>query len=121
MQAAASDSGPLDLTRGHQQNQLRGVIEKFLGGPPDEGRSTAYRRASPSSYVAPKGPPLLLIYGVTDEQVDVRTADDFVAALGKAGPTDVTYIRLANVGHCPHSMLRVPYTKTIVNEFFARR
>jgi dipeptidyl aminopeptidase/acylaminoacyl peptidase len=65
-------------------------------------------------------PPLLLIYGESDEQVDVKTADTFVAALGETGQRDITYIRLANTGHCPHSLLRVPYAKTIVNEFFAR-
>jgi dipeptidyl aminopeptidase/acylaminoacyl peptidase len=70
--------------------------------------------------VADKLPPLLLIYGATDEQVDVRTADEFVAALSRAAGNDVSYFRLAGVGHCPHSMVRVPYLQKVVEDFFAR-
>ena len=41
VQAAASDSGPLDLSRQYQQNQLRGVIEQFMGaGPRERGRAS---------------------------------------------------------------------------------
>jgi acetyl esterase/lipase len=119
VQASASDSGPLDLTRQHQQNQLRGVIETFLGGPPQGKLVDAYRRASPAAHPSVKAP-LLLIYGADDEQVDVRTADEFVAALVKAGHQDVSYIRLAKVGHCPHSLVRVPWLKPVVNDFFLR-
>ncbi|MGD9722770.1 MAG: alpha/beta hydrolase fold domain-containing protein [Pirellulales bacterium] len=120
VQAAVSDSGPLDLVFGHEHNQLLTVIEKFLGGPPQGERLAQYRRASPSTYTAEKLPPLLLIYGVEDEQVDVRTADQFVAALGAAGQRDVSYLRLAAVGHCPHSLVRVPYVRGVVEDFFVR-
>ena len=120
VQAAVSDSGPLDLAFGHEHNQLIGVIEKLLGGPPTGERAADYRRASPASYVADNLPPLLLIYGAKDEQVDVRTADQFVAALGRAGGNDVSYHRLAEAGHCPHSLVRVPYLRTVVDEFFVR-
>ncbi len=120
VQAAVSDSGPLDLLYGHEQNQLRQVIEMFIGGPPSGDRLQAYRNASPVKHVAGKLPPLLLIYGGQDEQVDVRTADDFVAALSRAGDTDVSYIRLADAGHCPHSLVRVPYLRAVVEDFFVR-
>jgi acetyl esterase/lipase len=120
VQAAVSDSGPLDLVRQQEQNQLRTIIERFLGGPPTGERLALYREASPSMHIVAKLPPLLLIYGETDEQVDVRTADAFVDALGRAGCKDVSYVRLAGVGHCPHSLKRVPYLKPVVNEFFAR-
>ncbi len=120
VQAAVSDSGPLDLARQHRQNQLRTVVERFLGGPPEGSRVESYRRASPATFIARDVPPLLLIYGATDEQVDVKTADEFVAALAAAGAPDISYVRLAATGHCPHSLLRVPATKTIVNDFFVR-
>ncbi|MEX2115065.1 MAG: alpha/beta hydrolase [Pirellulales bacterium] len=120
VQAAASDSGPLDLEFGHSHNQLLVVIEKFLGGPPAAGRIEAYRRASPANHVAANLPPLLLLYGAKDEQVDIRTADDFVAKLGRAGHTDLSYFRLADVGHCPHSLVGVPYLRQVVIDFFAR-
>lgn len=120
IQAAASDSGPIDLEYGHAHNQLRVVIEKFLGGKLDAGRAELYRRASPANHVVKSLPPLLLIYGATDEQVDVRTADEFVASLSRAGNNDVTYFRLANVGHCPHSLVGVPYLRQAVIDFFVR-
>ncbi len=120
VQAAASDSGPLDLEFGHSHDQLRVVIEKFLGSPPDAGHLDEYRRASPANHVADKLPPLLLMYGAEDEQVDVRTADEFVAKLGRAGGNDVTYLRLAAIGHCPHSLVGVPYLRQAVFDFFAR-
>ena len=122
VQAAVSDSGPLDLVYGHQHNQLIVVIEKFLGGPPMGERLAEYRRASPTHHVEQnvKLPPLLLIYGAQDEQVDVRTADEFVATLGRSGQGDVTYFRLADAGHCPHSLVRVPYLKGAVEDFFVR-
>jgi len=120
VQAVASDSGPIDLARQHQQNQLRVVIEKFLGGPPQEARLTRYHEASPSQHISSHIPPLLLIYGVNDEQVDIHTADDFVAALARGGHKDVTYLRLGGVGHCPHSLRHIPSARSAVDEFFIR-
>ncbi len=120
VQAIASDSGPLDLARQHQQNQLRVVIDKFLNGPPAESLLATYRAASPTYHVVDKLPPLLLVYGVNDEQVDIRTADEFVTALAQAGNKDVTYLRLAGVGHCPHSLQRVAEARAAVDEFFVK-
>jgi hypothetical protein len=57
---------------------------------------------------------------VSDSQVPVETADQFVLALGKAGLKDVSYHRLAFVDHCPHSLVRIPALKHAVNEFFLR-
>jgi len=98
---------------------LRTVIRRFMGGSPDD-RPTLFEQASPSNYVSAKGPPLLLIYGEADRQVDVKTADRFVAALGEAGRKDVTYLRLAHVDHCPHSIQRIPYLTDAVAQFFLR-
>jgi dipeptidyl aminopeptidase/acylaminoacyl peptidase len=61
-----------------------------------------------------------LIYGVDDAQVPVETADRFVIALARAGLKDVSYVRLAHVDHCPHSLVRVPVLRPVVNEFFLR-
>ncbi len=44
VQAACSDSGPLDLVRQYQENRLRTVVEKFLGGAPTGERLAAYKR-----------------------------------------------------------------------------
>jgi acetyl esterase/lipase len=120
VQAVVSDSGPIDLATQHEHKQLIGVIEKFMGGPPDGARKADYKRASPVSYVSEKIPPLLLIYGEIDTQVDVTLTDQFVAALGRAGAKDVSYIRLAKVDHCPHSLVRIGYLQQVVDEFFLR-
>ncbi|HTM54666.1 MAG TPA: alpha/beta hydrolase [Pirellulales bacterium] len=117
VQAAASDSGPVNLLWQHERNQLRGVIETFLGGAPQEQR---YREASPSSYVGQEAPPLLLIYGEADGQVGIESVDAFMADLSRAGHKNITYLRLAGVDHCPHSLVRVPFVEPLVQDFFAR-
>ncbi len=120
VQAVASDSGPIDLLGQYQQNRLRHVVNQFMGGPPEGARIETYREASPLHHIAADLPPLLLIYGGADEQVPIESADQFVAALGRAGLKDVTYHRLAFVDHCPHSLIRIPIMQTAVNEFFMR-
>jgi acetyl esterase/lipase len=120
VQAAASDSGPLDMLAQHQQGTLAKVVEKFLGGPPEGERRNLYLRASPSQYVRQDACPMLLIYGGRDNQVPIATADDLVRALEQAGHADVTYLRLADADHCPHSLVRVGWLLPAVNEFFSR-
>lgn len=120
VQAVASDSGPLELATEHKNGTLKVVIERFMGGPPNGTRLAAYRQASPLDQWGTHVPPLLLIYGETDNQVDVRTADRFVDELSHAGHKEITYFRLANVGHCPHSLVRVPFLRPAVIDFFKR-
>jgi acetyl esterase/lipase len=120
VQCAVSDSGPIDLVHQFHHHQVHTVIEMFLGGPPEGERLASYKQASPGSYVAGDVPPLLLIYGVDDEQVGVETADRFVGELRTAGANDVSYLRLAREKHCPHSLLRVPWVAPAVDEFFVR-
>lgn len=120
VQCAVSDSGPIDLVAQYEQGTLRGVVDLFLAGPPEGDRLAIYRRASPSTHIHAKVPPLLLIYGVDDNQILIETADKFVQALDQAGLKDVSYHRLAKVGHCPHSLIRVPWVNEVVNEFCVR-
>jgi acetyl esterase/lipase len=120
VQAVASDSGPLELATEHKNGTLRVVIERFMGGAPEGPRLAEYRQASPLYQWGANVPPLLLIYGEADSQVDVRTADRFVDELSRAGHKDITYFRLANVGHCPHSLIGVPYLRPAVIDFFKR-
>lgn len=120
VQCAVSDSGPIDMIAQHEHAGLRVVVEKFLGGPPDGERLPLYRQASPATHIHPNVPPLLLIYGVADNQIPIESADRFVQALDAAGLKDVSYHRLAKVGHCPHSLIRVPWVDDVVQEFFAR-
>ncbi|HJT76615.1 MAG TPA: alpha/beta hydrolase, partial [Gemmataceae bacterium] len=120
VQAAASDSGPIDLLYQEQHGTIRGVVRQFLGGPAEGARTALYRQASPSRHIGKDTPPLLLLYGVADDQVPVETADQFVMDLGRAGLKDVSYYRLAYVYHCPHSLVRVPFLRGVVNDFFRR-
>jgi dipeptidyl aminopeptidase/acylaminoacyl peptidase len=120
VQAVVSDSGPIDLVHQFHHKQVHTAIEKLLGGPPEGARLGDYERASPARYVSPKLPPLMLIYGEADRQVGVETSDRFVEALQRAGLTELTYLRLGKVDHCPHSLIRVPWLVPAVNEFFLR-
>jgi acetyl esterase/lipase len=120
VQAAASDSGPIDLIHQYRDSQIREVVKRFLGGPPEGERLPLYRKASPLHQIKPTTPPLLLFYGVSDLQVPIVTADEFVLALGKAGAADVTYHRLAYVDHCPHSLVAIPELQKVVDQFFLR-
>jgi acetyl esterase/lipase len=120
VQAAVSDSGPVDMLAQDRQGRLRGVVRQFLGGPPEGERAAVYKKASPLHCITGDTPPLLLIYGGADDQVPVETADEFVLALGRAGLKDVTYHRLAYVYHCPHSLVRLPAMRAAVDEFLVR-
>jgi acetyl esterase/lipase len=120
VQAVASDSGPIDLIAEYKNGTIRTVVGRFLGGPPDQQRLAAYKKASPINHLAGPTPPLLLIYGEADNQVDARTADRLVAELSQHGHKEISYFRLAGVGHCPHSLVRVPYLRPVVIEFFQR-
>jgi acetyl esterase/lipase len=121
VQAVASDSGPIDLIEQHQSGILREVCARFMGGPPEGERVSAYKSASPINQISARVPPLLLIYGVDDSQVPVETADEFVLALGKQGLKDIRYHRLAKVDHCPFSIVCVAALRPSVDEFFLRR
>ena len=120
VEAVVSDSGPIDLVAEHKHGTIRTVIERFLGGAPDQKRLAAYQAASPINHLAGKTPPLLLIYGEADNQVDARTADRLVSELSQRGRREISYFRLAGVGHCPHSLIRIPYLRPVVIDFFQR-
>jgi acetyl esterase/lipase len=120
VQAVVSDSGPIDLLYQHEHNQIRTAIGQFLGGAPTGSRVADYKLASPLNHISPQTPPLLLIYGGADTQVGVETADRFVIALDQAKLTDVSYYRLATVGHCPYSLARIDWLVPTVDGFFLR-
>jgi len=120
VQAVVSDSGPLDLLHQYQHQQIDKAILSFMGGPPEGERIAEYRRASPVNYISPKCPPVLLIYGESDTQVGVETADRFVLALREAAVKDMSYCRLGGVDHCPYTTQRVPWVISATHEFLIR-
>jgi acetyl esterase/lipase len=120
VQCAVSDSGIVNLDYTIPNNAgLVGIIDKFLIGP-KESMHERMVKASPSSCITSNTPPLLLLYGNDDTQVTIGPVDDFVLALQKAGVQDMTYIRLAKVGHCPFSLVGVPWTRHVIEDFYAR-
>ena len=120
VQAAVSDSGPVDLDFRRPDNAgLVKVMSQFLSGPA-ETLAERIRQASPVSYISKATPPLLLIYGTADTQVSIAPVDGFVTALQKVGVTDLTYIRLGLVDHCPYSLRRIEALYPIVDNFFIR-
>lgn len=120
VQAAVSDSGPIDMIHQARDSAISEVVKRFMGGVPEGERLAAYKRASPNNYIKPNTPPLLLLYGVADDQIPIVTADQFVLDLGKAGAADVSYYRLAYVYHCPHSLVAIPEMQKVVDDFFVR-
>ena len=120
VQAVVSDSGPIDMIHQARDSAIGEVVKRFLGGPGEGERLAVYKKASPNNSIKPETPPLLLIYGVSDLQIPIVTADEFVLALGKAGAVDLTYYRLAYVDHCPHSLAAIPEMQKVVDEFFVR-
>lgn len=118
VQSVVSDSGPTTLEP-EALTGLRQEAMNFLAGP-EAMRAERIRRASPIEYVSARTPPLLLLYGVTDCLVPVGDVDAFVAATGKAGLHDVTYVRLAAAGHCPYRLQNAEFLRALVADFFHR-
>src|SRR5207342_3684008 len=79
VQAVVSDSGPVDLIYQIEQNRLKLVVTKFMGGLPEGERTALYKKASRMFQIGKNAAPMLLIYGGADEQVPVESADRFVS------------------------------------------
>src|ERR1700736_123571 len=68
---------PLDLAGGGYDPPrpdpagVRGILEAYLGGPPDAAHASAYRAASPQDGAHRGMPPVLLICGERDELVRI--------------------------------------------------
>jgi acetyl esterase/lipase len=80
---------PYDLVEGYRNLPspdpigVRSVLSGFIGGTPDD-HLTAYKQASPSSYVAHGLPPTLLIFGGRDHIVKPEFNREAAAALRAA-------------------------------------
>jgi hypothetical protein len=118
-QAVVSDAGPVDLDFFYRFIKDKRIVVRFLAGP-KETFSDRLKKASPITYVSSCVPPLMIVQGCADPYVSPEETDRFVAKLQKVGAPDVTYLRLGKVGHCPHSIVRVPYLQEAVVDFFAR-
>lgn len=75
----------------------RPVLTRLLGGTPEQAAS-AYRSASPITYVAQMTAPVLVLHGDHDRVIPVTQSDEFVVAL-TAARKDVQYVRIPGAGH----------------------
>jgi acetyl esterase/lipase len=119
VQAVVSDAGPVDLDSFYRFIKDKRIVVQFLSGP-KETFSDRLKKASPITYVSSCVPPLMILQGCADPYVSPEETDRFVAKLQKVGAPDLTYLRLGKVGHCPHSIVRVPYLQEAVVDFFTR-
>lgn len=65
-------------------------------------------------------PPILLIHGTEDEIVPVRSVDDFVDNLKKAGMEDITYLRIEGGNHGVAYEFDLDKTRPAMDAFFKR-
>ncbi|HYW54437.1 MAG TPA: alpha/beta hydrolase [Dongiaceae bacterium] len=82
---------PVDLAGGWNDPprpdpaNVRGILETYIGGPPDAAHAGAYRAASPFDGARRAMPPALLICGARDELVLVSFQRAFAARLRSLG------------------------------------
>jgi acetyl esterase/lipase len=92
--AVVSFYGPTDLLEGWRVPPrpdplpVRPTLETYLGGTPDT-MAASYREASPITYVSPRVPPTLLLYGARDHIVEARFGRELHDRLHAAGAVSV--------------------------------
>ena len=121
VQAVMSDCGPMDLEifyrvfwSGPQ------LVNQFLPGS-KETLAQRMKKASPVTYVRRRSPPILIFQGGDDNAISPEEGDSFVVKMREAGVTDLTYIRLANEGHCFYlNRQNCPWVVQVAENFFRR-
>jgi acetyl esterase/lipase len=94
VRAVVSYYGPTDLVEGWRQPprpdplDVRAILETYLRGTPDSV-PVRYREASPVTYVTPRVPPTLLVYGGRDHVVAPRFGRALHDRLRQAGAASV--------------------------------
>lgn len=96
--AVVALAGPQDIrTAGALDPSQRGMVENFLGAPPEAAMERALL-ASPAVHVKAGAPPFLLVHGTSDGVVPLRQSRSMRDTLRAAG-VPVTLIELPGVGH----------------------
>jgi len=116
VQAVVNVAGPSDLARFWKEGGMKGTMEEFLGGTPDQAPD-AYVRASPLSYVRPDGPPILTIHGDMDALVPFGQAQLLDAKAKEVGLPHTLVVR-RGFGHA--AFMRSGAVRGIVFDFFDR-
>ncbi|AKG34852.1 prolyl oligopeptidase family serine peptidase [Paenibacillus durus] len=86
---------------------------KLVGGAIQEHKDKA-RKASPSQYVRPDAPPILMMHGDRDDVVPFEQSLDFFKTMKQAG-NDITLYKITGGGHIGFTQ---PHTLDVVKSFF---
>jgi dipeptidyl aminopeptidase/acylaminoacyl peptidase len=97
--AAVSQAGALDLDELSRLGTSDAVVNRLLGGTPDEVPHR-YAEASPRRRL-PVGVPLLLVHGERDDDVPVHVSREFATAAREAGD-DCELVVIDDEGHYEH-------------------
>jgi acetyl esterase/lipase len=95
----AALAGVVDLRMAYGLQLSNGIVQRFLGGTPEEVPER-YKRASPAEQL-PLGVPVLLTHGGRDDTVPPEMSERFAAAARAAGD-DVELVVLPDSGHFEH-------------------
>jgi acetyl esterase/lipase len=99
LSAAVAQAGVVDLREAARLNLSRGVVRRFLGGPPGR-QPERYDLASPIERL-PLGVPQLLVHGEADDVVPVAISRRYHERAVEAGdPCEL--VALPGVGHDEH-------------------
>jgi acetyl esterase/lipase len=96
VRAAVPLAGVVDLRRGWELRLSSGVVEEFIGGPPD-APPARYATASPIEML-PTGVPQRLVHGTSDPNVPYEISERYVRAAQERGD-DVRLVTLPGAGH----------------------
>ncbi len=113
--------GPADFVTFNSWKRPKGepissLLTRLLGGPVNEHPEVA-RQASPINYVSSTAPPMLILHGTADPTVPLTQAEDFYAALQKAG-AKATFVKVVGAGHSIVGGLQL---QDRARSFFARQ
>ena len=98
VQAVVSFYGPMDMTTlARTDAQVNSKVVQFLGGSVSQ-RPADYASASPTNWVSPGDPPMLLIHGTADPTVPISQAEEMAATLSASGVPN-EFLPVAGAGH----------------------
>ncbi|MFD1774764.1 alpha/beta hydrolase [Paenibacillus rhizophilus] len=119
VQAIVDWFGPTDLLSMSQypsrldHDSPHSPESKLVGGAIQEHKDKA-KKASPSQYVHPDAPPILMMHGDQDDVVPYEQSLEFLKTMRQAG-NDITLYKITGGGHFGFTQ---PHTLDVVKDFF---
>jgi acetyl esterase/lipase len=119
IEAVVDMFGPTDLTETQDFNAFASTIVRISFGGLNRRQLLA---ASPVTYVAPNGPPFLILHGTDDTLVPPHHSQDLARRLQAAG-VPVTLVMVRHTGHSMATPGQEPSpgeVERLVSDFFSR-